>query len=121
MVVDKDLRILTWNQRFIGLFDIDTSMLDEGRDIRPIIKRSAGQGNYFNLANDTDVAEQFAARMAIMAAQDTSIFEQTTPRGRIVEIRVSPLPQIPAPSLYPGRTTRQRCARRDRIHPGARH
>lgn len=93
LVVDKQFRILLWNQRFVELYDIDTTMLGIGRDIRPIIERSARAGNYAELTGCDGTDDQVRARIGMMSARGTHVFEQATASGDIIEICVSPLPQ----------------------------
>ena len=93
LVVDEQFRILLWNRRFVDLYDIDTTMLEIGREIDPIIERSAQAGNYTELTESESVHDQIRARMEVMSRQGPHILEQTTANGTIIEIRASPLPQ----------------------------
>ncbi len=87
-VVDKDLRLVAWNEKFQKLFDFPTRLLYVGCDIEKIYHYNALRG-YFGDVADASVSVQ--RRLDQLRARTYHRLERVLPSGEVIEIRGTPL------------------------------
>lgn len=88
-VVDKDLKLVVWNQKYQEMFDYPSRLLYIGCDIRKIYYYNAVRGY---LGTEDDPADALVAkRMKQLASGKPYRLERQLPDGKVIEIRGTPL------------------------------
>jgi Na+/proline symporter/signal transduction histidine kinase/CheY-like chemotaxis protein len=87
-VIDKELRILCWNQAFIELYDLPPDMMRVGTPLDEIVRYNAERGSY----GGGPVAELAAARLESFLTDREPVRLRLFPSERVLEIRSNPLP-----------------------------
>ncbi|WMC11299.1 PAS domain-containing hybrid sensor histidine kinase/response regulator [Oceanimonas pelagia] len=87
-VVDKELRLVAWNRRYLELFQYPPGLIRVGRPIADIIRHNAGQG----LCGPGDVDQHVSRRVAFMKAGSRHVSARTRPDGRVIEVQGNPMP-----------------------------
>ena len=87
-VVDRELRLVAWNRRYIELFHYPPGLIQVGRPIEEIIRYNAQQG----LCGPGDVEAQVARRVAFMQRGSQHISARERPDGRVIEMQGNPMP-----------------------------
>lgn len=93
LVVDHDMRIRLWNDRFLEFADVNPDLVSDGAHIKPLIKDSASKLFYTRVADSHDPSQQFQKRIRMLESAQEHVFEQTGRDGRIIEVRAAPLPE----------------------------
>jgi Na+/proline symporter/signal transduction histidine kinase len=87
-VVDADLCLVAWNQRYQQLFEYPDGMVAVGRPIEDLIRYNAQRG--WVVSADVDAA--VARRLAHMRAGKAHSHERELPDGKVLEILGNPMP-----------------------------
>ncbi|MFM5536141.1 NahK/ErcS family hybrid sensor histidine kinase/response regulator [Aeromonas veronii] len=87
-VVDRDLRLVAWNRRYIELFHYPPGLIQAGRPIEEIIRYNAQQG----LCGPGDIEDHVARRVAFMKRGSAHISARERPDGRVIEMQGNPMP-----------------------------
>ncbi|MFM5414204.1 MULTISPECIES: PAS domain-containing hybrid sensor histidine kinase/response regulator [Aeromonas] len=87
-VVDRELKLVAWNRRYIELFHYPPGLIQVGRPIEEIIRYNAQQG----LCGPGDVEAQVARRVAFMQRGSQHISARERPDGRVIEMQGNPMP-----------------------------
>ncbi|MFN9738372.1 MAG: PAS-domain containing protein [Pseudomonadota bacterium] len=87
-VVDRDLRLVAWNQRYADLFGYPRELLVVGTPIEALVRHNAARG----LLGAGDVQSLVERRLAHMRAGTPYVAERRFPDGTVVEIRGNPMP-----------------------------
>ncbi|MFB2903567.1 NahK/ErcS family hybrid sensor histidine kinase/response regulator [Aeromonas jandaei] len=87
-VVDRELRLVAWNRRYIELFHYPPGLIQAGRPIEEIIRYNALQG----LCGPGDIEEHVARRVAFMKRGSAHISARERPDGRVIEMQGNPMP-----------------------------
>ncbi|WP_418139296.1 NahK/ErcS family hybrid sensor histidine kinase/response regulator [Oceanimonas smirnovii] len=87
-VVDKELRLVAWNRRYLELFQYPVGLVRVGRPIADIIRYNAEQG----LCGPGEVDRQVSRRVAFMKAGSRHVSSRTRPDGRVIEVQGNPMP-----------------------------
>ena len=109
MMVDGNLRLLAWNQRFPEFTGVPADILRVGVPMEEILRAQAMGGEF----GPVDVEEEVARRMTLLhsgAAMGT--IERPRPGGRQLEIRRNPLPGGGFVTLYSDVTARRQTEER---------
>ncbi|NIB40233.1 response regulator [Pseudomaricurvus alkylphenolicus] len=88
-VVDKDLRLVAWNQQYQKLFDYPQRLLYVGCDIEKIYHYNAMRGYLGDSSDDPDVL--VSRRLQQLRSGSPHRIERQLPSGEVVEIRGTPL------------------------------
>lgn len=88
-VVDRELRIVAWNRRYLDLFDYPDGFVYVGRPVADLIRHNAAQKL---LGRDDDVEAQIERRLEHLSAGTPHVFVRERPDGRVIETRGEPLP-----------------------------
>jgi PAS domain S-box-containing protein len=89
-ILDSDQNFVAFNQRYLDLLDFPESVVREGGSIAVTIEFAAKRGDYGNQF-DGDIDDIVAARLKQFKSNKETLNENTTPKGRIVEYRGSPI------------------------------
>ncbi|WP_300616624.1 PAS domain-containing hybrid sensor histidine kinase/response regulator [Dokdonella sp.] len=87
-VVDRDMRIVAWNRRYLDLFDYPEGFVYVGRHVADLIRHNAMR----HLLGPGDVEVQIERRLAHLQAGTPHVFVRERPDGRVIETRGEPLP-----------------------------
>jgi Na+/proline symporter/signal transduction histidine kinase len=88
-VVDRDMRLVSWNRRYQQMFEYPDGMLYVGRPVADLIRYNAQRGE---LGGDVDIEAEVDKRIAYMRAGSPHVFERVRASGQVVEMRGQPLP-----------------------------
>ncbi len=86
-VVDKDLRLVAWNRRYLELFDYPKGLIVVGRHIADVIRYNAMQGE----CGPGEIDAHVARRLAHLRASRTHFHERVRPDGRVLRIQGKPI------------------------------
>lgn len=87
-VIDDQLRLVAWNQRYQSLFGYPSELLVIGRPIEDLIRFNAGRGW---LVTD-DIEKSVERRLMFMRAGGAYLHEREMPNGVVLEMRGNPMP-----------------------------
>ena len=87
-VVDSDLRLVAWNQRYIDLFQYPPELVAVGRPIEELVRYNAERG----LLGDGDREEAIVRRISHMRRGNAYTHQREFPNGTAIEIRGNPMP-----------------------------
>ena len=87
-VVDRELRLVAWNQRYADLFGYPRALLAVGTPVEALVRHNARRG----LLGEGDAEALVARRLAHMRAGTPYVAERRFPDGTVVEIRGNPMP-----------------------------
>ncbi|MFC3716047.1 NahK/ErcS family hybrid sensor histidine kinase/response regulator [Luteimonas soli] len=95
-VVDRDMRLVSWNRRYQEMFGYPDGMLYVGRPVADLIRYNAqrgelGGGEPGNGESD-DVQAQIDKRIGHMRAGSPHVVERVRASGQVIEMRGQPLP-----------------------------
>lgn len=87
-VVNEDLKLVAWNQRYIELFEYPPGLIQIGTPIESIIRHNAERG----LCGEGEIEAHVQRRIAHMRSGSTHQFERIRPDGTVIEMRGRPMP-----------------------------
>lgn len=87
-VVDKQLRLVAWNRRYLEMFDFSPGLIQVGRPIADIIRHNAEQG----LCGPGDVDEHVRRRVRHLQRGTPHTSSRERADGRVIEVQGNPMP-----------------------------
>jgi len=87
-VVDKDLRLVGWNQRYVDLFDYPVEFVEVGRSMEDVVRFNLSRSN---LQPDR-IEELVERRLQLMRAGTPHEYERVRPDGTVLLIQGNPMP-----------------------------
>lgn len=87
-VIDKDLKLVAWNKRYVSLFNYPDDLIRVGRPIESLVRFNAEQG----MMGEGDLEELIAKRLEYMRAGSPHIYERHRNDGLVLETRGNPMP-----------------------------
>lgn len=87
-VLDRDLRLLAWNQAFIDLYEMPPNLVHVGIGMDQIIQFNAARGSY----GPGEMDELIAQRIHSFKHDLEPVRLKLYPSGKVIEIRSNPLP-----------------------------
>jgi len=87
-VLDRDLRLLAWNQAFIQLYDLPPSLVRFGTGLDEIVRFNAARGAYGDGAQD----DLMAARLESFVNDREPVRLKLYPSKKVIEVRTNALP-----------------------------
>ena len=87
-VIDKSLQLVSWNQRYIDLFDYPDGLIQVGRPIADIIYYNAKRG----MCGDDIPEEAVITRLKWLSLGSPHKSEHVFPNGKVIEIIGNPMP-----------------------------
>jgi signal transduction histidine kinase/ActR/RegA family two-component response regulator len=88
-VVDKDLKLVAWNQQYQYLFEYPKRLLYIGCDIKTIYEYNAQRGYLGN--DDSNQKRLVQRRLTQLNTGNAYRLERELPNGKVIEIRGTPL------------------------------
>ena len=89
-VVDRDMRLVSWNLRYAEMYEYPEGMLYVGRPVADLIRYNALRGELGG--GNTDIEAEVAKRIEYMRMGSPHVFERVRSTGQVVEMRGQPLP-----------------------------
>ncbi len=87
-VVDKNLQIVAWNNRYIELFDYPSGLIQVGRPIAEVIRYNAENGE----CGPGDIDDHVNKRLQFLAAGTPHSFQRFRDNGTVLEMHGNPMP-----------------------------
>jgi Na+/proline symporter/signal transduction histidine kinase/ActR/RegA family two-component response regulator len=87
-VLDRDLRLLAWNQAFVDLYDLPPNLVRVGVGMDNIVAFNAERGSY----GPGEFEDLIAARIYSFQHDMEPVRLRLHPSGKVIEIRSNPLP-----------------------------
>jgi signal transduction histidine kinase len=87
-VVDKQLRLVAWNQRYLEMFDFPPSLIQVGRPIADVIRHNARQG----LCGPGDPEAHVEKRIYHLEQGTRHTSSRVRADGRVIEVQGNPMP-----------------------------
>ena len=87
-VVDKQLRLVAWNQRYLELFTFPPGLIQVGRPIADVIRHNAQQG----LCGPGDPERHVAKRVEHLHRGTAHTSSRIRPDGQVIEVQGNPMP-----------------------------
>jgi Na+/proline symporter/signal transduction histidine kinase/ActR/RegA family two-component response regulator len=88
-VVNAEMRLVAWNQRYLDLFDYPSGFVFAGQPVEELIEYNAERG----WCGPGDARMHARKRVAYMRAHSPHTSERRRPDGRVIELRGQPLPE----------------------------
>ena len=88
-VVDADMRLVAWNQRYIHLLDYPEGFVQAGLPIETLLKHNIARGI---ISGHYNSEQMIAKRIAHMKNGDSHHFQRKMPNGMVLEIRGQSMP-----------------------------
>ena len=115
MVIDRDLCLVAWNERFATIIGVPRHVLVLGTPMADIVRAQAEAGEFGRLGDTAAVDALVAERIGrLRAFRDPAAIERVRPNGRVVEMRRSALPDGGYVSLYTDITARKQAEAAER-------
>jgi PAS domain-containing protein len=91
-LLDNDLRLTSWNQRFVGGAGVEEAVLQEGLPLDQLLRLQANAGLFGPLA---DIEAEVSRRVAFLRAADAAPgLTQLGPDGTAIAVRADRIPEI---------------------------
>ena len=87
-VVDADLRVIAWNQRYLDMFAYPAGLVDVGRPVADLIRFNAERG----LIHSADIESEVEKRLSYLRQGSSYKFQRPQQDGRVFEMQGNPLP-----------------------------
>ncbi|OKY26538.1 PAS-domain containing protein [Thalassotalea sp. PP2-459] len=87
-VVDKELRVVAWNRRYIEMFDYPEKEIFVGRPVEEVLQFNANRG----LFNKDNRNEEIAKRISYLQQGKSYRFQRVQKNGKVYEMSGNPLP-----------------------------
>lgn len=87
-VVDSELRLIAWNQRYLELFDFPPGFIHVGRPIADIIRFNAERGE----CGPGEIEAHIERRLAAMRRRAPHTYERQRPNGAVLKSFGNPMP-----------------------------
>jgi len=101
---DPEMTLVSYNDRFIELFDLPPDLVVEGAGLMNILKHMGTKGEF----GSADVDERITERFELFRAAETFHIDHARPTGRVIEIRGGPMPGGEFIASYTDITERKR-------------
>lgn len=87
-VIDKNLQLVAWNNRYVELFDYPPGLIQVGRPIADIIRYNAEKGE----CGPGNVDDHVHKRLQYLAAGTPHSFQRFRDNGTVLEMHGNPMP-----------------------------
>jgi Na+/proline symporter/CheY-like chemotaxis protein/anti-sigma regulatory factor (Ser/Thr protein kinase) len=87
-VVDADLRLIAWNQRYIDMFSYPAGMVEVGKPVADVIRFNLKRG----LIDSENIEAEVSKRLSFLRQGSSYKFQRQQQDGRVLEMQGNPLP-----------------------------
>jgi Na+/proline symporter/signal transduction histidine kinase/CheY-like chemotaxis protein len=93
-VVDADLRLIAWNQRYLQMFAYPPGLIEVGRPVADLIRYNAGRGWFHDstLPDAAQISAEVEKRLNYLRQGSSYRFQRRQRDGRVFEMQGHPLP-----------------------------
>ncbi len=109
MMVDRDLRLMAWNQHFPEFTGVPNHILHVGLQMEDILRSQVTAGEFGSVEVEAEVLRRMTL---IRSGASMGAMERPRPSGRQIEIRRNPLPGGGFVTLYSDVTARRQTEER---------
>ena len=89
-VIDKELRLVAWNRRYLEIFDYPEGLIRAGVAIEEILRFNAKRGLFGNA--NSDIEDEVSKRLDYLRSGSRYRYQRQQPSGQIVELQGNPMP-----------------------------
>ncbi|MPZ34786.1 MAG: PAS domain S-box protein [Rhodospirillales bacterium] len=104
VVLDKENRLIAWNDGVADLIGVDPALARRGATLRELLVSQAKAGEF----GSCDPEAEADRRIASYHGEQAVVSERTRPNGRIIELRRNPIPGGGSVTIYIDITERRR-------------
>lgn len=87
-VVDADLRLIAWNQRYIDMFSYPAGLVEVGKPVADVIRYNLQRG----LIDSEDIEAEIQKRLSYLKQGSAYKFQRRQQDGSVLEMQGNPLP-----------------------------
>lgn len=87
-VVDADLRLIAWNQRYIDMFNYPAGLVEVGKPVADVIRYNLERG----LIDSDNIDEEIQKRLSYLKQGSAYRFQRRQQSGSVLEMQGNPLP-----------------------------
>jgi Na+/proline symporter/signal transduction histidine kinase/CheY-like chemotaxis protein len=91
-VVDADMRVIAWNQRYLELFDYPLGLVEVGRPVEELIRYNLQRGLAGQPLSQVELSQEIQKRLNYLRQGSSYKFQRQQQDGRIFEMLGNPLP-----------------------------
>jgi len=91
-VVDADLRVIAWNQRYLELFAYPSGLVEVGRPVEELIRYNLQRGLAGSPLSEQEIHQEVQKRLNYLRQGSSYKFQRQQQDGRIFEMLGNPLP-----------------------------
>ncbi|MDO9518670.1 MAG: PAS domain-containing hybrid sensor histidine kinase/response regulator [Pseudohongiella sp.] len=93
-VIDKELRLVAWNRRYLEIFAYPDGLIRAGVAIEEILRFNARRGLFGGglSGNDSDIEKEVSKRLAFLKSGSRYRYQRQQPSGHIIELQGNPMP-----------------------------
>lgn len=93
-VVDADLRLIAWNQRYLQMFAYPAGLIEVGRPVADLIRYNAERGWFHDTAvpDAAQISAEIEKRLNFLRQGSSYRFQRRQRDGRVFEMQGHPLP-----------------------------
>lgn len=90
-VIDKELRLVAWNSRYLEIFAYPDGFIRAGMQVQEILRYNAERGLFGQ--PDADIQAEIRKRLHYLQQGSTYRYQRRQPNGQIIELQGSPMPE----------------------------
>lgn len=89
-VIDKELRLVAWNRRYLEIFAYPEGLIRAGIAVEEILRFNARRGLFGH--PDNDVESEVNKRLAYLRSGSRYRYQRQQPTGQVIELQGNPMP-----------------------------
>jgi Na+/proline symporter/signal transduction histidine kinase/CheY-like chemotaxis protein len=89
-VIDKELRLVAWNRRYLEIFEYPEGLIRAGIPVEEILRFNARRGLFGH--PDNDVEEEVTKRLTYLRSGSRYRYQRQQPSGQVIELQGNPMP-----------------------------
>ncbi|RUO18842.1 PAS domain-containing hybrid sensor histidine kinase/response regulator [Aliidiomarina haloalkalitolerans] len=89
-VIDKDLRLVAWNRRYLEIFEYPDGFIHAGMPVVELLRFNAERGLFGQ--PDTDIQREINKRLSYLRQGSSYRYQRKQHDGQIIELQGSPMP-----------------------------
>lgn len=94
-VIDKELRLVAWNRRYLEIFEYPEGVIKAGMAIEEILRFNARRGLFgqgLAGASGSDIEKEIIKRLEYLRSGSRYRYQRQQPSGHIIELQGNPMP-----------------------------
>lgn len=90
-VIDKELRLVAWNSRYLEIFAYPEGFIRAGMQVQEILRYNAERGLFGR--PDADIQAEILKRLDYLQQGSSYRYQRRQPNGQMIELQGSPMPE----------------------------